>query len=89
MAHHACFTVDLAVGARTGQVGVRHRAVVLDELLALFGELADDLGAFGHSDEATVFAEVFGGWCPPWSSKPVRRATLVGRVRFPSASATL
>ena len=31
--------------------------------------------------------EVKGDWCPPRSSKPVRRAIPGGRVRFPSASA--
>ena len=37
--------------------------------------------------DAIVSAEASGGWCPPWSSKPVRRVSPVGRVRFPSASA--
>ncbi len=32
-------------------------------------------------------AEANGDWCPSRSSKPVRRAILGGRVRFPSASA--
>ena len=34
------------------------------------------------------FWEAKGDWCPSRSSKPVRRVTPGGRVRFPSASAT-
>jgi hypothetical protein len=38
---------------------------------------------------STIDPEAKGGWCPSRSSKPVRRAIPGGRVRFPSASATL
>src|SRR5438132_5794087 len=67
-----CLAVHFALGARTRQDVRREVAIAGNQLRAFLFELGEDLVAAGHRDEATVFREVFGGWCPPWSSKPVR-----------------